>query len=320
MKSQAALTSKVLIYQSELDFISKSILDFPETENGHDLFGFWTHSGHAVVQYVIGPGNNAKRTATSFHQDEDYLKSIGNELRKSHGLQHLGNFHSHHKFKLKKPSQHDSDTVVKAMNLYHLDRFLLMIGNIVNDNSTTINAYQYTRGKEHLFDCSGFVVLPGVSPIRTIFDATCTSYLYQPKTKHARVVNLIKTTLEDQVYSKPEYPLKYWLQTKKNTGVLNGIIHKLNQQFNSVRANQDNRTGLVYLMFGTTEGKIIKVTFTEEFPTTAPVVASFDFDWFNYQPIVTSSWHSDGSLVLNTVNYITELVTKIDELKEASHE
>jgi hypothetical protein len=314
------IQSKVLIYESELNFIAQCILDYPETETGCDLFGFWSHSGHAVVQYIIGPGERAKRTVTSFHQCEDYLKSIGDELRKTHGLQHLGNFHSHHKFKLKKPSQHDSATVVKAMNSYHLNRFLLMIGNIVNENSTTINAFQYTRGKEQLYDRSGFVVMPGISPIRTIFEATCTSYLYQPKTRSANLVELVETTLEEQVYSKPDYPLNYWLQTKKNREILNGIMHKLNQQFDSVSAKQDDRTCLVYLMFGTTEGKIIKVTFPEEFPTTAPVVASFNFDWFNYVPIANSSWHSSGSLVLNTVNYIIELATKVDELKEACHE
>ncbi len=314
------IQSKVLIYESELNFLAQCILDYPETETGCDLFGFWSHSGHAVVQYVIGPGNNAKRTATLFHQDEDYLKSIGDELRKTHGLQHLGNFHSHHKLKLKKPSQHDSATVVKAMNSYYLNRFLLMIGNIVNENSTTINAFQYTRGKEQLYDHSGFVVLPGESPIRTVFDANCTSYLYQPKTKRANLVELVETTLEEHVYTKPDYPINYWLHTKKNREVLNGIMHKLNQQFNSVRANLDDRTGLVYLLFGTPEGKIIKVTFTEEFPTTAPVVASFDFEWFKYLPIKTYSWHSSGSLVLNTVNYIIELASQVDELKEECHE
>ena len=314
------IQSKVLIYESELNFIAQCILNYPETETGCDLFGFWSHSGHAVVQYVIGPGERAKRTVTSFHQCEDYLKSIGDELRKTHGLQHLGNFHSHHKFKLKKPSQHDSNTVIKAMNTYHLDSFILMIGNIVNDNSTTINAYQYKRRKENLYNHSGFVVFPGESPIRTIFDATCSSYLYNTKTEHVNVVDLLKTTLEDHVYSLPDYPLNYWLRSKKNREVLNGIMHKLNLQFNSVSAKQDDRTGLVYLMFGTTEGKIIKVTFTEEFPTSAPVVASFDLDWFKYLPIVTSSWHSSGSLVLNTVNYIIELVAKADELKEACHE
>ena len=314
------IQSKVLVYESELNYLAQCILDYPETETGCDLFGFWTQSGHAVIQYIIGPGEGTKRTVTSFHQDEEYLKSIGDELRKTHGLQHLGNFHSHHKFKLKKPSQHDSNTVVKAMNLYHLDRFILMIGNIVNENSTTINAYQYTRGKENLYNHSGFVVLPGESPIRTVFDVTCSSYLYKPKSDCASMVNLLIATLEEQVYSKPEYPLNYWLRSKKNREILNGIMHKLNQQFDSVRAKQDDRTGLVYLFFGTTDGRIIKVTFTEEFPKTAPAVASFDFDWFKYVPFANSSWISDGSLVLNSVNYIVELVTKADELKEASHD
>lgn len=312
--------SKALIYENELNYLGQCILDHPGQETGSDLFGYFSYSGFPIIMYVIGPGELAKRSETTFHQDEEYLKSIGDELRAKHGLQHLGNFHSHHTFTLKKPSQQDSTTVVKAMNTYQLDRFLLMIGNIVNDDSTTINAYQYNRGKEHLYDHSGFVVLPGESPIRTIFDSTCTSYLYKPKTKHARVVNLLKTTLEDHVYSLPEYPLNYWLRSKKNREILNGIMHKLNQQFDSVRAKQDDRTGLVYLLFGTPEGKIIKVTFTEEFPTTAPTVASFDFDYINYVDVPTSPWHSAGSLVLNSVNYIVELVAKADELKEACHD
>jgi len=320
MKSQAAITSKILIYESELNFLAQCILDYPETETGCDLFGFWSHSGHAVIQYIIGPGELAKRSKTTFHQDEEYLKSIGDELRKTHGLQHLGNFHSHNTFKLKKPSQHDTNTVVKAMNSYHLDRFLLMIGNIVNDNCTTINAYQYKRGKENLYDHSGFVVLPGESPIRTIFDATCSSYLYKTKTEHVNVVNLLKTTLEDHVYSLPDYPLYYWLRSKKKREILIGIMHKLDQQFDSVRAKQDDRTGLVYILFGTSDGRIIKVTFSNDFPTIAPIVASLDFDWFKYVPFATSSWNSDGSLVLNTVDYIIKLVAKANELKEACYE
>jgi hypothetical protein len=316
----AKIQSKVLIYQSELNFLAQCILDYPETETGCDLFGFWTHTGHPVIQYIIGPGELAKRSKITFHQDETYLKSIGNELRTKHGLQHLGNFHSHHSFKLKKPSQQDSTTVVKAMNSYQLDRFLLMIGNIVNNDSTTINAYQYNRGKEHLYVHSGFVVLPSVSPIRTIFDASCSSYLYKPKSEFVRLVDLLETSLENHVYSLPDYPLNYWLRSKKSRECLNGIMHKLNLQFNSVRARQDDRTSLVYLSFGTAEGKIIKVTFPDEFPTTAPVVASFDFDWFKYLPIATSTWHSNGSLVLNTVNYIIELVTKTVEIKEECYE
>ena len=315
------IQSKVLIYQSELDFISKSILDYPDIETGCDLFGFWSHTGHPVIQYIIGPGELAKRSETTFHQDEEYLKSIGYELRNKHGLQHLGNFHSHHTFTLKKPSQQDSTTVVKAMNTYQLDRFLLMIGNIVNDDSTTINAYQYNRGKEHLYDHSGFIVLPGASPIRTIFDATCTSSLYQPKTEHARVVNLLETTLEDQVYSKPNYPVNYWLRIKENRKSLNGIMHKLNQEFGYVKAKQDDTTNLVYLLYGSEESGLCKVTFPETFPTIAPLVYKFDVDNIGFWKLLESSeWNSDGSLVINTFNYIVEMATKVVEPNEECYE
>ena len=315
------IQSKVLIYQSELNFLAHCIMDFPESETGCDLFGFWTHSNHAVVQYVVGSGELAKGTETTFHQDEEYLKSIGDELRAKHGLQHLGNFHSHHTFTLKKPSQQDSTTVVKAMNVYQLDRFLLMIGNIVNDDSTTINAYQYNRGKENLYDHSGFVVLSGESPIRTIFDATCTSSLYKPKTEFARVVNLLETTLEDQVYSKPNYPENYWLRIKKNREVLNGIIHKLKQEFGYVKAKQDEATDLVYLLFGSEESGLCKVTFPVAFPTSAPLVSKFDLDTIRFCKLLgTSEWNSNGSLVLNTFSYIAEMVTKVVEPNEECYE
>ena len=57
------IQSKVLIYQSELNFLAHCIMDFPESETGCDLFGFWTHSNHAVVQYVVGSGELAKEFA-----------------------------------------------------------------------------------------------------------------------------------------------------------------------------------------------------------------------------------------------------------------
>lgn len=319
--NQSLISTKALIYTSELEIISKAILEFPDVETGGDLFGYFTYSGFPIIMYVIGPGELAKRTETTFHQDEDYLKSIGDELRAKHGLQHLGNFHSHHTFTLKKPSQQDSTTVVKAMNTYQLDRFLLMIGNIVNGDSTTINAYQYNRGKEHLYDHSGFVVLPGESPIRTIFDATCTSYLYQPKTEHARVVNLLETTLEDQVYSKPDYPENYWLRIKENRKSLNGIMHKLNQEFGYVKAKQEDATDLVYLLFGSDESGLCKVTFPVGFPTSAPLIYKFDLDTIRFRKLLESSdWNSDGSLVLNTFNYVVEMVTKLVESNEDCHE
>lgn len=32
----------VLVYQSELDYLSRCILDYPHIETGGQLFGYWT--------------------------------------------------------------------------------------------------------------------------------------------------------------------------------------------------------------------------------------------------------------------------------------
>ena len=52
-----------LIYQGELDYLSRCILDRPSIETGGELFGYWTASGVPVVLYAIGPGPRARRTA-----------------------------------------------------------------------------------------------------------------------------------------------------------------------------------------------------------------------------------------------------------------
>ena len=95
--SETNSRNKAIIYQSELDLISRFVMDYPDIETGGDLFGFWTKEGNPVVQYVIGPGKNTTRTAHSFYQDIDYLKKCGNFLNSRFGLEHIGGWHSHHK-------------------------------------------------------------------------------------------------------------------------------------------------------------------------------------------------------------------------------
>ena len=85
-----------MIYRSELDYISRCILDSTTIETGGQLFGFWTSTGIPVVLYAIGPGPLANHQVTFFNQDVDYLLNVGTALLQRYGLQHIGEWHSHH--------------------------------------------------------------------------------------------------------------------------------------------------------------------------------------------------------------------------------
>lgn len=85
-----------MIYCSELDYISRCILDSTTIETGGQLFGFWTSTGIPVVLYAIGPGPLANHQVTFFNQDVDYLLNVGTALLQRYGLQHIGEWHSYH--------------------------------------------------------------------------------------------------------------------------------------------------------------------------------------------------------------------------------
>ena len=71
-------SSIAFIYRSELDYISRCILDYKNIETGGQLFGYWTAGGSPVVVYAIGPGKKANHQVAFFNQDIDYIifKSI----------------------------------------------------------------------------------------------------------------------------------------------------------------------------------------------------------------------------------------------------
>ena len=90
--SNVSPASKVLIYKSELEYISRCIMDYTDIETGGQLFGYWTSDGVPVVLYAIGPGPYANHQGAFFNQDVNYLETVkaGDEIIITSRLAHAG--------------------------------------------------------------------------------------------------------------------------------------------------------------------------------------------------------------------------------------
>ncbi|MFN9112818.1 MAG: hypothetical protein ACK5XN_22365 [Bacteroidota bacterium] len=292
------IISKALIYKSELDYISRCTLDYPKIETGGDLFGFWTHSGYPVIQYVIGPGPNANHQSTFFNQDGNYLSEIGNKLRETHGLQHIGEWHSHHQLGLAEPSGHDISTVCKAIAQYNLSNFFLVITN-VRDNSSSVNGFMFNSQKGRDFDYAGWVILESHSPIRQDFDLKYQDLVYQPNTKLSSLLDLSKATLNNLEFFKPEYSSEYWLSEKSNHLVLKRIIEALGRFVVNVQVFQRNDDKSIYLEFQK-DNKEYVVIFPIDFPKTNLII----IDKTENKTIEGVNWEISEDILDSSLAYI----------------
>ena len=120
----------VMIYEDDYKELCAWVLKKPNIETGGDLFGLWADKHTAVIQLVLGPGEQCTRTTTSFYQDIDYLGRVGSYLTQNEGVCHIGEWHSHHQLGLAKPSRGDENTVWNNMPTYNLKRFVIFIANI----------------------------------------------------------------------------------------------------------------------------------------------------------------------------------------------
>lgn len=211
----------VLVYQSELDYLSRCILDYPHIETGGQLFGYWTSAGVPVVLYAIGPGDNANHQPTFFNQDLDYLETVGGILVYEFGLQHIGEWHSHHQLGLAHPSGHDAHTIYDNMLRHNLRWFLLCIGNCTNTTST-VNAFNFIESCPR-YQESQWEVLPMESPFRRLIDRRLKGVLRHPHTKTPVLVGMkYKSTIVQGV--KQQYPEGYWMNERSNNLVLKQML------------------------------------------------------------------------------------------------
>ena len=181
----AAPSTNAIIYQSEKDYISRCILDYFNIETGGQLFGFWTSTGAPVVTYAIGPGPNAIHHVTSFVQDQNYLQSVGRAIHKRFRLQHIGEWHSHHRLGLTHPSGGDVDRICyEGVGKPGFPRLLLCIGTH-DGQRTTINAYNFHENMPADYVQAKWDVIPMESPYRKLIDVDLQHMLIHPSTQRA---------------------------------------------------------------------------------------------------------------------------------------
>lgn len=260
-------SSSAIIYQSELDYISRCILDYPNLETGGQLFGFWTNTGTPIVAYAIGPGIDAQHNPTSFYQDIKYLTSIGKYLGNQFGLQHVGEWHSHHQLDLAHPSGGDVRSMQGGLSTPGFPRMLLCIGNCFS-GKTEINAFNFHKNSPQKYLHAEWNILEPESPYRPLVDCSLRKKLMHPHTKcacHGRIYSRTTLVCEKRMTA----PKIHWLtQKEENVQIMKEFVTKIHQ----IVTDKDvktliNEEGVPYISINS--GKI-EIFFPYGFPTISP--------------------------------------------------
>lgn len=216
--------SRLFIYESELDYISRCILDYPNIETGGNLFGHYTKNGIPIIEYVIGPGEDAIHEKTKFKQGEKYLKAIYGYVSEAFALSEIGAWHSHHQLALPHPSSGDVCTVINGLKESNLEEFIILIGGFT-PTETPINAFVFNNNPKTPYKSLEWHILKGVSPFRERVDKFYPDVLLHPKTTRGK-------------YEKKEYQVfekQHWLSDKSNIEELKVIVSFIKQKTDNVK-------------------------------------------------------------------------------------
>lgn len=258
-----------VIYKSELDYISRCILDYPRIETGGQLFGFWSASGTPIVVYAIGPGRRANHQIAFFNQDLEYLTTLGRVLVDKYGLQHMGEWHSHHRLGLAHPSGHDADTMVNSIRKGNLGRFLLCIGNC-DSTSSVLNAFTFTQGAGHDYRHAAWRIRNVESPFRTVIsaDEEVRRIVIDPQTPEPSHGKLFLADGSD-CFVTPDYSKDYWLKDRANNLVLKKMMDDLSVLAGPCSVQKDERQRVHLAVRRDREYRFV---FPEGFPDAQPLV------------------------------------------------
>jgi hypothetical protein len=276
---------KTLIYKGELNRITGWVEEYPDLETGGQLFGFWTASGFPVIQVAIGPGKNAKHTPISFFQDKDYLKQTGEYLNHTYGLQHIGEWHSHHGMGLETPSGGDTRAMLSALTNPNLPRFLLCIANIYpanNKRTIKIGCFLYTLSSPS-YKTGAWVILPGKSgesPLREAVNDECIikKGLEEPMRSENCTLSVNDVLLDAPVFELTRIKVSesQWYATSDGKKLFKGIYIALMKNLNDCKMFR-NYSEQVYFTFER-NGKRWKIEFPDKFPKECAILSTDGID------------------------------------------
>ena len=261
--------NKVLIYQSELDYMSQCILDMQYIETGGNLFGLYTPFGIPFIQYVVGPGPEAIHEYTHFRQDFRFPDRNADLLVAEHALHHIGSWHSHHNLGLAEPSGGDSRSTFDGIRECGLQSFLLIIGNCRGGVSTVKPFRYFSDGRCEILK---WVILPGVSPVRKAYDLLHQEMVHVPSSP-ANMADLHAVGLMDKpapAKTKVTYPEGYWLSKPENMKEFAHMVNYLKNRFGSARVFQkEDKTVEIEVQRG---NRKMYVHIDMSFPMCPPVI------------------------------------------------
>ena len=268
--NEKAASPIAIIYRSELDYLSRCILDYPNIETGGQLFGFWTSQGAPVVLYVIGPGTHANHQPTFFNQDSNYLMTVGNALLERYGLCHIGEWHSHHQLGLARPSGHDATTMFHGLQAIPQRRLLLCIGNYEN-GCTSINPYTFHENHMNRYVDAIWQVIDMESPYRHLIDCELSHLLIHPRNPAPNHGNnrLIEHLQADNDIHTVSIKHDYWLTQENNIVILKKILEITQEIFTETAPiqTQINEEGIMQIYVQKYD---MAIRFPEKFPMQAP--------------------------------------------------
>lgn len=170
----------ISIARNALESIFDECDRYDSHETGGRLIGTYHQEGshyNIDVAGIIGPGPNARRTATSFFQDGNYQEQVFRSIEASHSeIEHLGNWHTHHVNGCPTLSSGDKTTYFNIVNheLHNIDFFYALLVTRKNASGNPryeVNHYFFRRGDDAVYDIPGshirLVDSPTVWPLPT---------------------------------------------------------------------------------------------------------------------------------------------------------